>query len=245
MKRVLALIIVLGVALALLLSAGKGNQATLTPVDLSSVLASGGVQVEGYELEGWAISKDPGAPSTVWKQTGLEKALGLAGGERENLTTRWGDCFQLRHNCQGTAVQVVVQQLTAAGRQEGCYLLISCTFAGESREILSWEKKIRKALASLGGEHRVYITVRGKICDNLDETVQLAWAQAICQELKAPVVSTLRAENYLSLTGYSPLLPDAVRIAGKKTNLNLAVVGAGRAQETRVYLGTPLISCEY
>lgn len=245
MKRVLALVIVLGIVLTLFLSAGKDRQETLTPVELSSLLTSGGVQVEGYELEGWAVARDSMAPSAVWKKTGLEKSLGLAGGKRENLATRWGDCFRISGVSQGTTVRVVVQQVAAGGGQEGCYLLIKCTFAGENREILSWEKQIRRALASLGGEYRVYITVKGKICDTLDETAQLAWAQAICQELKAPVVSTLRSENYLSLTGYSPLLPDVVQIAGKKTNLNLAIVDSEKAQETHIYLGTPLISCEY
>jgi len=59
------------------------------------------------------------------------------------------------------------------------------------------------------------------------------------------VITSLETEKYLSLTGFTPFLPDFLWDGRSKVNLNVAVVCSPGSGETLVYLGYPLISCEY
>lgn len=240
MKRALLLIILFGTILAVVTPGER-----LTIAELSSLLVEGGVQVEGYELEGWSVLRSPGTPATVWEKTGLEETLGITGGQKETFPTSWGECFQVTYSEGGVAVRATVQKITETAGQGLCYILVRCTLPEGDSDSLAWERKMRKTFSSLGEERRISMTVKGKIPAPLDEEARLAWGRAIFRYLHSPVAGILRESNYLSLTGYSSLLPDAVNIAGEKTNLNLALVNVENAKETHVYLGTPLISCEY
>lgn len=239
-KRALLLIILAGTILAVV---GPGKRLTLA--ELSSLLAEGGVQVEGYELEGWSVLESSGELTAVWEKTGLEEALGIADARIETVPTSWGDRLQVTSSKDGVAVRAAVQRIAGTGGRDLCCILVRCTLPGETPGIPDWERKMKRAFSSLGEEGGISMTVRGKIPVPLDDEAQLAWGRAVFRELRSPVTGILREGNYLSLTGYSSLLPDAVKVSGEKININLALVGSENERETRVYLGTPLISCEY
>ena len=242
MKRMLIPLLIVGILLTLVFT-GKTYQGEPAAFDtLSALMTSGMVEVEGYHLEGWAVVRDTGEPATIWGKRKLGEKLGLENAEKRTVHTPRGDCFQVVHTSHGLNVQASVQKIEGAGKQD-CYILIKCTFPADLQNSLAWEKKIRGTLFALGKEHGVYLTVRGKINLPMDEGAQLAFGQSIFRGLGADVFGTMRTSRYLSLTGYTPLLPDAALAGGKNINLNLSMVC--KEHETQILLGTPLISCEY
>lgn len=243
MKRVLILLLLAGTLLTLVFTGITCEDEPLAFDTISALMTSGGVQVEGYHLEGWAVIRDPGEPASIWRERKLGEKLGLQNTEKRTIPTSRGDCFQVVYTDRDLDLRASILKNEGMGKEDLCYILIKCILPAGSQDGLAWEKKIRDTLSSLGKDHGIYLTVQGKLGVQLDEDAQLAWGQAIFRSLGAAVTDTLRTSEYLSLTGYAAALPDAALAGGKEINLNLSLVP--RDQETRVYLGTPVISCEY
>lgn len=241
-KKVLFLMLVTGISLALLFTGNIIGDEHYAFAALSDVMASSGVDVEGFHLEGWAVIRDTGAPSSVWEKRMLGEKLGLEDGEKKTTVTSEGELFQIRHTADGLHLQASVQDINNKENNE-VYIWIECILPPDLQNSLAWEKKIRDTLSSLGRENGVYLTVGGKIDSPMDEGALLGFGKAMFSLLGADVTDTLCADRYVSFTGYAPQLSDAAITGGQKINLNLAAVR--KEQATQILLGTPLISCEY
>lgn len=246
-QRILLLIIITGVLFSFILPGGmRGTRMQLSLPELVALLNESGAQVTGLDLEGWAISNRGGEPLDIWQKSKPEERLGIAGSKPLITSTPYGRGMLVKKDfSDGTAVRVTAQQIERLGKQEVCYFLIKCHLSGDNREALVWEYKIREALAVLGSDQGLYITVQGTIGRKLEPENQLAWGRAIYRKLGGNVARTQKSGRYLSLNGYTAALPDAVTVGGERFNLNVALVIPSDSNETNVYLGTPLITSEY
>jgi hypothetical protein len=241
-KKSLFLVLVTAISLALLFTGNIIEDEHYAFDMLSGVMASSGVDVEGFHLEGWAVVRNIGTARSVWEKGMLGEKLGLEDGLKETTVTTEGELFQIRHKADDFHLKASVQDINNEKNNE-VYILIECILSPDLRNSLAWEKKIRDALSSLGRESGIYLTVCGKIAFPMDEGALLGFGKAMFSHLGADVTGTLCTDRYVSFTGYAPQLSDAAIAGGEKINLNLAAVR--KEQETQILLGTPLISCEY
>jgi hypothetical protein len=242
-KKTAIPLFLLGAVLALLIFGGISGKEPLVLDKMSVLMTAGGVQVEGYYLEGWALLRESGEPAEVWEKKKIGEKLGLVDASKRSIPTGWGDRLQIECVDRDCQARVMVQKMKGISEDNLTYISIKYTVAGSTQESLSQEKKIRESLASLGKDHGIYLAVKGKIAADLDEEAQLAWGEAVFRDFGARITDTLRTDKYTSITGYSPVLPDIIAVGGKKTNINLSMVRKDRG--TQVLLGTPLITCEY
>ncbi len=231
-----------GTILALLFTGNVNENEHHEFAALSSVMASGGVDVEGFHLEGWAVVRDTGTPSSFWDKNMLGEKLGMEDEEKKTKVTAEGELFQIAQHAKDFHLQASVKEVDNGEKHE-LYILIGCILAPDLENSLAWEKKIRYILSSLGKEHGVYLTVSGKIDSPMDEEALLGFGKAMFHILGANLTNTLCTDGYVSFTGYAPLLSDVAITGREKNNLNLAAVR--QEQETQILLGTPVISCEY
>lgn len=243
MKKVLMLLLVTGTILVLLFTGKADEDQYHDFAALSAVMNSGGVDLEEFYLEGWAVVRDTGTPSSFWKKNRLGERLELEGGEERISVTAEGELFQIIQQAnQDVHLQAAVKEVNDQD-EHVLYVMIECLLTPDLEKSLVWEHKIKDILSSLGREHGVYLTVSGKIDSPMDEQALFGFGKAIFNTLGADVTDTLCTDRYVSFTGYVPQLSHTAIVGREKINLNLAAVRGEQA--TRILLGTPLISCEY
>jgi|GEM_PF-3212720 len=249
MKRLLLLVIIAGVALGLILAEANlpREQGHYWLPVLAAVLESGGARVVEYDLEGWATLQGPAEPGLVISR--FQGQLGLAQGAVITGHTTWGQVWQTSGATpDGAAVRFLIQNDDRYQSAHHSYCVIRCRLSAgncSGQACRQWEQRLRDILQLLGREHRLYLTVQGVIPRQLGRQAQQAQGRSFCQLLGGRVTGYQDAEQYQSLTGYSPLLPDAVNTGNSKVNINIAFVGRKDTNETQVYLGIPVITTEY
>jgi hypothetical protein len=196
--------------------------------------------VQGIELQGWA-SLENRDPAEMARSVALLDGLGLSGSAVIPLED--GGLLLQKSDCRST-MRVALKKIKSVNGCDLCYILISCQLPGYDRSGTDWEQKIRRTLASLGGQHGLYINVEGRLPACLARADQRAWARAIYHELGGRITTTVATDRYLSLGGYTPLFHQPAQVGRQQVNLSMALVCSG-SQETHVYLGTPLITIEY
>ncbi len=81
----------------------------------------------------------------------------------------------------------------------------------------------------------------GKLEQNQLEDI----SRKVLGEVKAVNVEGIRENNLISVSAYSPLIKESVKVKGSKINLNLAIRYNSNENKTYIWLATPLIITEY
>lgn len=200
-----------------------------------------------YDLEAWATLQGSAEPGQIMGR--LQGQLGLGSSPATTGYTTWGQAWQVSATApDGAVVQLVIQNDDRQPALHRSYSMIRCKLAaaGQSDQACrAWEQRLWGAMEAVGIEHHLYLTVRGAIPRRLSLQAEQALGKSLCQELGGHVTGNHLTEQYLSLTGYSPLLPEAATTGSSRVNINIALVGRSEANETQVYLGTPVITTEY
>lgn len=243
-KKALLLLILL-IALTVPLIPGEiTNKKPMAFGEMFSLMEASGVQVEGCQLQGWALIHDVGNAAEVWEKRKIGQRLHLPEALIMSNPKGNGDVLTIVLAEKDMQAHLIFKKIKETPKEDIFYLTLNYSFnifQGRPSESILWEKKIRDALSALGDEHGVYLTVEGKIV-GLDKKAQAAWAQAVFREIGAQVVDTLQTSSYTAMTGHTPSFAD-MAIGGKKINFNLAMINQG--EKTRVLFGSPLITCEY
>lgn len=204
---------------------------------LALLLQESGAQVTGYEIEGWAYLRQKEDLLQVLKNADFQvkatqfnwNAAGTA------CSCRWllpdGSKISLGANLQT--------------KKDSANLFIKVNIPGNSRNLSFQEDLIEDMLQGIARDWGLSQTVTAKIPTRLSEEQQLYWAQELIRFTGGSISSSLKTDKYLSITGYSPAFTGGVWDGKHKINLQLAIVSPSYRNETLVYLGSPLITCEY
>ncbi|NPV28733.1 MAG: hypothetical protein HPY58_03585 [Firmicutes bacterium] len=248
-QKGLLFVVILGVLLTFFLPGeGRGSREKPCLPELAALLERKGVEIDGFDLEGWAVARKRGEAEEIWKELNLPGALGISGGSLSPVHTLQGEGMRFRARLAGGAdVCITLQKLSKAGPHDLVYVMLKAHVPPGGQGSLLWEKRFRRALASLGlgSEHGLYLTVKGRLPCRLEPGARLVWGEGVLRDLGGSVTGSLETEKYLSLVGYTPFFSDAVRAGRKKVNINVALASPPGSGATFVYLGTPLISSEY
>ncbi len=247
MQKALITLIFLGAFFALILpGTGETNRERLVLGELVSLLQDSGVRVEGIDLDGWGVLRDAEEPLAIWCKLGRGQQLGLSGGRMRQIETDWGACLKIKKDFEdGTKVLISIQKVEKIVPGDLCYIVVKCSLPGTSEEGQAWEKRLRAFLAGFFRERGLYFTVRGELDRRLNPEEQMAWGRAVYRYLGGEPSETIRTARYLNLSGYTPVLLEAVTAGNSRYNLNIALVNGSDTNETRIYLGSPVITSEY
>lgn len=124
-------------------------------------------------------------------------------------------------------------------------VLISLTDTSQRPELSASVKRLTGALESYGMQPDVNIcmtgSMDGKLNDNELETV----FERIFKSAGADKVEGMRDGGLVSVSAFSPVIDEAVRVNGKRINLNVAVRYNSYEGKTYIWLATPVITTEY
>lgn len=106
---------------------------------------------------------------------------------------------------------------------------------GGVERVLKKHKIVPKTSSCISG------FVEGKLANTKIEEVY----KKIFKTISAKKVEGIRDGNLVSISAYSPLLRDSIKVDGKKINFNLAARYNSYDNKTYMWLATPIIEIEY
>ncbi|WP_366923716.1 YwmB family TATA-box binding protein [Metallumcola ferriviriculae] len=146
----------------------------------------------------------------------------------------------------GEYAVIVLQTLKNEDKNSGeTYLILTLSRAGDISAMHTYRDQILSAFQSLQRKPEVSTWLTGTLPGQLTPTE----ANQLLKEMftAAGVKDTrgISSDKLVSLSGYSPLIPEYTTVAGRKVNINIAVRYHTNDAKTYVYLGSPLLDGEY
>lgn len=90
----------------------------------------------------------------------------------------------------------------------------------------------------------VFSCVYSELDGNMYESVSTDVTKFL-QTFQAEEIETLREDNFVSTTAYSPLLSESIKGETEKFNLQLGLRNQGLGEKTTLVVGTPILTIEY
>ncbi|MGI9952093.1 YwmB family TATA-box binding protein [Moorellaceae bacterium AZ2] len=144
---------------------------------------------------------------------------------------------------------LAVQSLGETGDGGETYLLLQwkgCPGEGTVASTLKqWVQQAYRAFGEFQAGPRLTYTVTGQIPGRLSPEERRRRAAAVLQALQASPAEGIEDEEMLSLSAYSPLLPQYLEVSGRRVNLQVALRYHLSSGTTYLHIGSPLLGGEY
>lgn len=126
--------------------------------------------------------------------------------------------------------------------QKKSYLYVNIC---SSKEDLDDLRAIENELKRSEYKWKYYYLYQGELNHYLSQDSQAQVINVMMENLGAQKEEVYEGNNMISVTGYSPLLDNCVRVQDKKYNIQLAITSDMQENKTAIYIGQPLILGNY
>jgi len=140
-----------------------------------------------------------------------------------------------------TAMASIVGDKSGAGDK---YITIDAIGAEDGTALLLRDK-IEKVFSSHGLEAVVNSCITGTYDGNIQDPQLESICKKILNESDAKKVDSLRQENIISVSAFSPIIKDKLSINGKNVNLSIAIRFNKLENKTYLWVATPIVNTEY
>lgn len=124
------------------------------------------------------------------------------------------------------------------------YITIDASGTEDGTAILLRDK-IEKVINDHELEAVVNSCITGTYEGNLQDTQLENICRKILNESDAKKVDSLRQENIISVSAFSPMIKDNLSIDGRNVNLSLAIRYNKQENKTYLWVATPIVNTEY
>lgn len=108
---------------------------------------------------------------------------------------------------------------------------------------------LRNKIERVFNDHGLKAVVNSCITGTYDGNLQDSQLENICRKIlndsDAKKVESLRQENIISVSAFSPMIKDKLSIDGKNINLSLAIRYNKLENKTYLWVATPVVNTEY
>lgn len=119
------------------------------------------------------------------------------------------------------------------------------TIGTEDGTAILLRDKIEKVFSSHGLKTVVNSCITGTYDGSLEDTQLENICRKILNDSSAKKVESLRQENVISVSAFSPMIKDKLSIDGKNVNLSLAIRYNKLENKTYLWVATPIVNAEY
>jgi len=225
---------------------------------LFRIMESAGAQVTNAELHYWASlpQKDFREGSILQELENLADEFTVKlGGFTEELPA---ECYQasgigekgvnllvqrdgLLSN--GSKMKLFLQPLEGEGGQS-IHIVLNIT-GDEPHNLAKLAGRLPSLLDGRACNSTLSFCLIGEIAGAMQPAGMDEFARGLIQDIGGKWGQCIRDGQMISVTGYHPRLGDCFRAGGDSLNLNIALRGDDLPGRTRIWAGTPLISCWY
>ena len=242
--------VIIGFVLLMLLTMIKYVPAT-SHDPLSSAMEATGAHVQEYSINAWV--KLPGAHQTDQElQNIVEQVM-----EQLEVNAKNYEIMQQQRNknriVRAESIKpgyhaVAIAQVVSGKNvsEEEAYLVVNIeSTIVESISMISLQEKMHKIVKNYGDSPRISTCLIGWIDGKLMDGESQNLLTSAFTAINGVIVDKLNQDQYVSVTGFSPVITDYLQVGGKKLNINIAVRYSKFDNRTYVMIGSPLITREY
>lgn len=140
-----------------------------------------------------------------------------------------------------TAISSIVGNKSGGGDK---YITIDATETKDGTAIL-----LRDKIEAIFKKYDLTPVVNSSITGTFDGNLQDTQLESICRnilnESNAKKVDSMRQENLINVSAFSPVIKDKMNIGGKDVNLSLAIRYNKLENKTYLWVATPIVNTEY
>lgn len=125
------------------------------------------------------------------------------------------------------------------------YLSISLVDVSAQPALSESVAGINSALESYNVAHEANISLVGSLNGQMEEWELEKLCSRVFDSIRADKVEGINGDGLISVSAFSPAIKDAVRVNGKRVNVNLASRYNSYEGKTYIWLATPVITTEY
>lgn len=140
-----------------------------------------------------------------------------------------------------TAMASIVGNKTGAGDK---YITVNANETASGSALLLREK-IEKVFTGRGLKPVVNSCITGTYEGNLQDSQLENICRKILNDSDARKIDSLRQENIISVSAFSPMIKDKLSVDGKEINLSLAIRYNKLENKTYLWVATPVVNSEY
>lgn len=231
-------------------AASSGQPAQSDP--LEAALRSAGAHGEQLSMDGWAeLSAPPGANTDLEGMAGAAiRGLGVEEGKYRVTShqTRYQKIVRaeaIEDHFHAVAIAEVIYGANQSDQGKVYLVLTVETQPVREGEAALWRGRIAELMRNFGGNPRISSCLVGWLDGKLGEEEQTMRLKSGFNAVNATMTDTGNYGNFISYTGYTPLIADKIKVAGKKINFNMAMRYSLSENRTYVTVGSPVITREY
>lgn len=250
-NKVLVLILTI-IALSFLWQGSEARQTT-TAALMQEVLAQAGATAQGGEALYWGILAgdflaieeleslaeritaslgiEPHGPRELWQED-TYNLVDIPGRLPSGLTAR-------------VILQSVSPDAGSPGSDKGNFLLIQLLEEGGACQVLAAGERIPVLLKPYAVTGELTLDLTAHLPGEFSVEEMSSLARELLQGVKAHEVEGITGDNLVSITGYTPDLPEYLLLGHEKINVNIAMRYDQHHGLTTLRLGVPLISGGY
>ena len=217
---------------------------------LASAMQATGAEISTVSVNGWGklpVNSASEAELIKMIQQTMEK-LGIAEYSVTTTTTRYQNLARAESLIEGTHITVIAEQLNPVtkGKPTEVYLVVNVEVqTQDERTIKTLNTKISKIMTEFGATGQITTCLLGWLDgklmkDERDKRLDDAFAS-----INAVKISVSTNDQYISATGFSPLIDTKMQIGRNEVNMNMALRYSSYEHRTYVIIGSPVITTEY
>lgn len=126
-----------------------------------------------------------------------------------------------------------------------CWVSASLVNTSQKQSLAEAEADLEAAMKIWSRDTSVNVCITGSIDGSLDEEEVNAICDIILDSTGSNKVEGLKQDEFVSVSAFSPAIGNAVRVNGKRINLNMAVRYNSYEGKTYIWLASPVIATEY
>ncbi|WP_024832975.1 YwmB family TATA-box binding protein [Ruminiclostridium josui] len=124
------------------------------------------------------------------------------------------------------------------------YITIDATEAGDGKALL-----LREKIEDVFKRHKLKAEINSCITGTYEGNLKDEQLENICRKIlnesSAKKIDSFRQQNEISVSAFSPLIGDKLRIGGKNVNLGIAFRYNKLENRTYLWVATPVVNAEY
>lgn len=251
MKKNLLLVLIGFAVISLVgpLAKQVGTDAKIVDRPLENAFHASGCQFFQAKVQGWAQVAESNYSIEELQRFGdmVEGSLQLKEPlERKSISDEDFNSLEMTGViAPGITGEFILQSLSDDGGKSETYLIVNITDSRGPEALVWGRKRLEDAFRVFEKQPVVNLLLAGFHEGLLDQKISSKRVNAIFQAAGGKMHDGIEEENYISMTGYVPNLPNEINVNGQKTNLQVAASYNDLEDRTYFYLGSPLVYTDY
>ncbi|MCX7569533.1 YwmB family TATA-box binding protein [Tumebacillus sp. DT12] len=224
-------------------------QSTDTGEFLTRAFIASSADVEGYSIHNWSVVSKDYKSTDELKEMGqtLSKTLAVEGAQESVKHQGDQNSYVLRGTwTNGSEVQLTLSSLKF--QDQAPQTVLAVRVERKTSDLTDYSasiQRVRDTALQLGTVPQISTCISGLLADKMEDGKTNELVETIFKKAKAKEIEGVRSDLVTSVSGYSPLTKDYIVTNGNKMNLQVAVHYDEKRGQTRVLVGSPIVTIEY